>query len=35
MNIQSEGCILSTDEFHFWWNPTINYKYNLTWLTSM
>ena len=31
----SEGCLLSTDEFHFWWNPTIKYKYNLTWLTSM
>ena len=35
MNIQSEGFLLSTDEFHFWWNPTITYKYNLTWLTSM
>ena len=35
MNIQSEGCLLSTDEFHFWWSPTIKYKYNLTWLTSM
>ena len=35
MNIQSEGCLLCTDEFHFWWNPTIKYKYNLTWLTSM
>ena len=31
----SEGCLLSTDEFHFWWNPTIKYIYNLTWLTSM
>ena len=35
MNIQSEGCLLCTDEFHFWWNPTIKYKYNVTWLTSM
>ena len=35
MNIQSEGNLLSTDEFHFWWSPTIKYKYNLTWLTSM
>jgi hypothetical protein len=30
MNIQSEGSLLSTDEFHFWWSPTIKYKYNLT-----
>jgi hypothetical protein len=28
MNFQSEGCLLYTDEFHFWWNPTIKYKYN-------